>query len=334
MLPTRTVTLAGQSVTVTRLGFGLAAVGRPGYINIGHRADLLEASDVEGLRRRAWALLDAALAAGVGAFDAARSYGLAEEFLAGWLKARAIPPGSLFVSSKWGYRYTASWRADARVHEVKEHTLEQFLSQRAETHDLLGEHLTLYQVHSATLESGLFEQPELLAGLATLRDEGVAVGLSVSGPAQGETIKRALAVEFDGRRLFEAVQATWNLLERSAGPALAEAKAAGLLVMVKEALANGRLTARNAAEDFAVQRRMLEQQATRLGTTIDALALAMALDQACVDIVLSGASTVAQLTSNLAAATLQVDNRAHGALEPLVEPPALYWKARAALPWT
>jgi aryl-alcohol dehydrogenase-like predicted oxidoreductase len=334
MLHPRTVTLAGQSVTVTRLGLGLAAVGRPGYLNLGHREDLLEASDVEGLRRRAWALLDAALAAGVGAFDAARSYGLAEEFLAGWLKARGIPPGQLFVSSKWGYRYTAGWQADAAVHEVKEHTLEHFLAQRAETHVLLGDHLTLYQVHSATLDSGLFEQPELLAALATLRDEGVAVGLSVSGPAQGETIKRALAVELDGRRLFESVQATWNLLERSAGPALAEAKAAGLLVIVKEGLANGRLTARNDAADFAIQREILERESTRLGTTPDALALAVALDQACVDIVLSGASTLAQLASNLAATEVKVDGAAHAALEPLVEPPALYWKARAALPWT
>jgi aryl-alcohol dehydrogenase-like predicted oxidoreductase len=49
----------------------------------------------------------------------------------------------------------------------------------------------------------------------------------------------------DGVRLFDAVQATWNLLEPSAGPALAEAHAAGLGVIVKEALANGRLTDRN-----------------------------------------------------------------------------------------
>lgn len=334
MLPCRTVTLAGQRVNLSRLGLGLAAVGRPGYINLGHRDDIAEEGDVGGLRRRAWSLLDAALAAGVTAFDAARSYGLAEEFLAGWLKAREIPPGQLFVSSKWGYRYTADWRPDAKVHEVKEHTLEHFLSQRAETHDLLGDHLTLYQVHSATLDSGLFEQPELLAALASLRDEEVAIGLSVSGPAQAQTIRRALEVEVDGKPLFEAVQATWNLLERSAGPALAEAKSAGLLVIVKEALANGRLTGRNQAPDFAVQRHLLSRAAQRLATTPDALALAAALAEPCVDVVLSGASTLSQLESNLAAASLALDGEAHATLEPLIEAPAQYWKARAALPWT
>ena len=44
---------------------------------------------------------------------------------------------------------------------------------------------------------------------------------------------------------FQSVQATWNLLERSAGPALADAHAAGWGVIVKEALANGRLAERD-----------------------------------------------------------------------------------------
>ena len=39
--------------------------------------------------------------------------------------------------------------------------------------------------------------------------------------------------------LFDCVQATWNVMEQSAGPALLEAREAGLEVIVKEALANG-----------------------------------------------------------------------------------------------
>ena len=39
--------------------------------------------------------------------------------------------------------------------------------------------------------------------------------------------------------LFDCVQATWNVMEQSAGPALLEAHEAGLEVIVKEALANG-----------------------------------------------------------------------------------------------
>ncbi|WP_219815059.1 hypothetical protein [Rathayibacter rathayi] len=42
---------------------------------------------------------------------------------------------------------------------------------------------------------------------------------------------------------FSAVQSTWNPLERSASDALAAAHGDGWLVVVKEALANGRLVA-------------------------------------------------------------------------------------------
>ena len=43
-------------------------------------------------------------------FDAARSYGRAEEFLSGWLAARGLARDDLLVGSKWGYYYTADWR--------------------------------------------------------------------------------------------------------------------------------------------------------------------------------------------------------------------------------
>ena len=88
------------------------------------------------------------------------------------------------------------------------------------------------------MESGILDDAETQRSLAEL---GVPVGLSLSGPRQSETLRRALTIEVDGTPLFSAVQATWNLLETSAGPALAEAKAAGWTVIVKEALANGRL---------------------------------------------------------------------------------------------
>ena len=83
---------------------------------------------------------------------------------------------------------------------------------------------------------------------------------------------RALEVVVDGEQLFDCVQATWNLLERSAEPALRQAHDRGLGVTIKEALANGRLTARNQDAGFALQRRQLEATAHRLGATTDVLA--------------------------------------------------------------
>jgi aryl-alcohol dehydrogenase-like predicted oxidoreductase len=302
------------------LGLGLAALGRPGYINLDHGADVGDTSR-EAMRRASHAVLDAAYDAGVRAFDAARSYGAAEEFLAAWLERRGVAPADVAVSSKWGYAYTAGWRVDAQRHEVKDLSATQLRRQWGETRERLGDHVRLYQIHSATLESGVLDDPEVRAELAALRAAGVAVGLSVTGPRQAATIERALAVGG-----FDAVQATWNLHDRSAGPALAEAHAAGLRVYVKEAVANGRLTARGAHP-------ALTAAARERGATEDALALAAALAQPWADVVLSGAATVGQLRSNLAARTLGWDGVLERALAGLAEDPGAYWSARAELAW-
>ncbi|MCD0171796.1 aldo/keto reductase, partial [Deinococcus sp. 23YEL01] len=205
-----------------RLGVGLAALGRPGYINLGHARDLPDRS-VAGMQAQAWAVLDAAYAAGVRYFDAARSYGRAEEFLGAWVQARGHRDAVL--GSKWGYTYVADWQPDAPVHEVKTHDRATLDRQWPQTLAALGGPPALYLIHSATLESGVLDNPAVLARLAELAAGGVRVGLSTSGPAQADTIRRALDVRVDGVNPLSAVQATWNLLDRSAGAALADAHA-------------------------------------------------------------------------------------------------------------
>src|SRR5262249_29436735 len=146
-------------------------------------------------------------------FDAARSYGRAEDFLASWLRSRGIPPEQVTVSSKWGYTYTAGWQVEAERHEVKDHSLATLRRQLGESRARLGRYLAVYQVHSATRESGVLEDRAVLEELARLRAAGVRVGLTLSGPGQGETLRRVLDVTVGGQRLFDSVQATWNLLE-------------------------------------------------------------------------------------------------------------------------
>ena len=166
-----------------------------------------------------------------------------------------------------------------------------------------------------------------------MRERGLAIGLSLSGPAQADALARAIEIQVGGGRLLDCVQVTWNLLERSATPALEAAHAAGMGVIVKEALANGRLTPRNADPAFAAQRALLERQAMRLGAGIDALALAAVLAQPWAGVVLSGAATVAQLQSNAAATSIAWDIEAEATLAALAEPPAEYWATRARLAW-
>ncbi|GAA3356795.1 aldo/keto reductase [Streptomyces antimycoticus] len=281
------------------------------------------------MRQRSHELLDAAYAAGVRYLDAARSYGRAEEFLADWLRDRPDAARHVVVGSKWGYTYVADWRTDAETHEVKDHGVQTFERQRGLTDALLGDRLDLYQIHSVTPDSPALTDRELQTRLAELAAEGVTVGVSTSGPRQAEAIRAALAVEVDGRPLFRTVQSTYNLLEPSAGAALAEAHAAGRAVIVKEAVANGRLT--EAAERLPAA---LRQVAEETGATLDAVALAAVLHRPWVGVVLSGAATTAQLRSNLAAADLRLDERQLTELERLAESPEGYWHHRSELPWS
>lgn len=303
------------------LGLGLAALGRPGYMTLRHGEDFA-ARTPEAMEAQAHRVLDAAWAAGVRHVDAARSYGRAEEFLASWLARGGH--ADLFVSSKWGYRYTAGWQPTAAIHEVKDLSLAHLETQWAQSLALLGPALRVFQVHSATLESGVLADGPVLDRLAHIRDGGVAVGLSVTGVRQGETIDAAVAIERGGRRLFDWVQATWNVLEPSAGPALTRARAVGVHTIAKEALANGRLADRGGLEPWLAL-------AAQRGVTPDALALGVALQQPFLEVVLSGAATKAQLASNLVARELTTEE---AVWRPFSLPAAQYWEERSRLTWS
>lgn len=310
---------------VSRIGLGLAAIGRPAYITTNRAADFGGDRSEGALAARTSDLLDAAYAAGVRYFDVARSYGLAERFLSEWLAKRG-DVADLVIGSKWGYSYVGAWDLAAPVQEVKDLSVATFERQYGETRALLGERLRLYQVHSLTIESAALDDDTLLAALARRRDEGVLIGVTTTGAGQADTIRRALDVRVDGAPLFASVQATWNLLEPSAGPALAEASSAGCGVIVKEAVANGRLTA---AGDAGRPESTLGGIASASGPDSDALAIAAALAQPWASVVLSGAATVEQLASNLRAMEIAAPD-----LPDLAEPAGEYWAARSARPWS
>ena len=264
--------LGKTGLTASRIGIGLAALGRPAYINMGHEVDLAGHRDVAGLSLHTHHILDQALSEGISYFDAARSYGKAEEFLAAWIDGQEGTVHDIVVGSKWGYEYVADWSTDADVHEVKDHSLEALDRQVHETLERLHDHLDIYQIHSATEDSGVLHNADVLLRLGELRDQGLLIGLTTSGPDQATTIRHALEIEVGGEPLFGTVQATWNVLEPSAGEALAEAHDAGLGVIIKEALANGRLTHADSRAAMALQH--AAHDAPR-----DAVALRAVLDQ-------------------------------------------------------
>jgi aryl-alcohol dehydrogenase-like predicted oxidoreductase len=325
-----------------RLGLGLAALGRPGYVTLNHARDLGGRYEPQIMESHAHAVLDAAFDAGIRYVDAARSYGRAEDFLASWLRKRAIEPGQIVVASKWGYTYTADWSTTATQHEVKDHSLAAFERQLAESVERLGGYLSLYQIHSVTAESRTLEDKALIDAIARLRDRGIRTGLSVSGAGQAVAIRRSLEVRRDGERVFDSVQATWNLLERGAESALQDAHDAGMKVVVKESLANGRLTGEggrgkreegNGGQVFAPSLSRVRQVAESCSTTIEMLALAAALARPWADVVLTGAATVAQIQFNVAAVDLAYDDALDEQLRSAAVGSAEYWRGRSSFTW-
>lgn len=317
---------------MSRVGLGLAALGRPGYITLGRARDLGAARGPEDLYARCAGILDAARAAGIRYLDVARSYGRAEEFLARWITERGVAADEVTVGSKWGYRYTAGWQVDAPVHEEKELSVERFHAQLAETRALLGDRVGVYQIHSATVDSGALGDAALLAALVAERGRRTvhAIGVTLSGLESARALELALAARSDGEPVFDTVQATFNLLEPSLAHGLTAAHDAGLGVILKEVHANGRLSdANRRPEDAALLARL---RAAAGGVPLDRLAVAFALAQPFADVVLSGAATTAQLASHVAAATLPPPDV--GALGLFAEEPASYWRTRAALPWS
>ncbi|MEL6190603.1 MAG: aldo/keto reductase [Bacteroidota bacterium] len=317
----------------SRIGLGLAALGRPGYITLNHGEDLNHEYDPTIMENRTHEMLDQAYEAGIRYVDVAQSYGKAEEFLASWLRKKGIVDKEVLVGSKWGYTYTADWKIKAEKHEVKSHTLDVLSNQWASSKARLSPWLDVYQIHSATFESGVLENSEVLTFLAKLKEEGILVGLSLSGPNQAEVLAKAMEVEIDGITLFGAVQATFNLLEQATSAQLKHAHENGWIVIVKEALANGRLTLKNKSEPFQAKLNILKQEAGLLQTTVDALALAYVLYHPWVDEVLSGAATMEQLRSNLKAADIVLEETHIQRLQALKEDSTLYWNTRKHLAW-
>ena len=317
--------------------FGIFA-GRPGYINLG-RESIFGKDDrsLEKMQTQANQVLDRlfqqqSTTNSIPWIDCARSYGLSEQFVGEYLRNNNVRPDQVYVSSKWGYTYVADWQVkleQGAPHEVKDHSVENFLKQVDETKDLLGDYLDLYQIHSATFESGVLEDPDIHQVLAECREtRGWKIGLSVSSPTQDQILKRAMEIDVNGKRLFDSVQCTYNLLEQRPASALSEAHNAGMDIIIKEGLANGR----------TLQNDSIIKYAKQLGCNPDSLALGCILAQPFQPRVLSGAVTPEQLESNLQAAHVAKTLKADPALlQTIMKDCAMesevYWSDRSNLAW-
>jgi aryl-alcohol dehydrogenase-like predicted oxidoreductase len=303
----------------------------------------LTSRSVDGMQQQANAVMDELFQQSrslVPWLDCARSYGLSEKFVGEYLRSNNVSPSDVFVSSKWGYTYVAV--GEGEPHEVKDHSLENFLKQVEETSENIGEYVKLYQVHSATFDSGILTNTKVHEALNKCREEkGWKIGLSVSGPSQDELIREAMQIKVASQqRLFDSVQVTYNILEQRPHDALIEAHKAGLDIIIKEGLANGRVLSNPT---------LLELSST-LNCQPDQLALAAILAQSFRPRVLSGSVSADQLRSNLGsfysiedsesmsvAERLVSTTEGQGVLQKLMESCRMesdkYWGDRSALKW-
>lgn len=98
--------MVSSKAALPRLGLGMAALGRPGYINLDRTSMLGSDRDVETMQRQANTVMDSLFATVTGEavwLDCARSYGLSETFVGEYLRAKNVRPEEVYVSSKWGY---------------------------------------------------------------------------------------------------------------------------------------------------------------------------------------------------------------------------------------
>lgn len=309
-----------------KIGLGTAAIGRPHYINI--RQDKVQDCSLEEFQQQGLDLVKHAYDLGIRYFDTAPGYGLAEQLLLNWDK-----PMDAEIATKWGYTYTANFDLNAVVHEVKEHSINKLKEQWKYSQALLPQ-LTSYQIHSATFETGVLENELVLNFLEELKQSlGLKIGLTTTGSNQLEVAKKALDVYINGAPLFDLFQVTYNIFDQSLLELMPDLAQSKNRIVVKEALANGRVFPTDQFQHYQAAYKELTQLATKYSVGVDAIALRFCIDSIPSFVVLSGAATKGHLIDNLKALDFKLEQVEINTLKNLAVSREDYWSERKTLPW-
>jgi aryl-alcohol dehydrogenase-like predicted oxidoreductase len=310
-----------------KIGLGLAALGRPGYINLNHSSEIGSDKSKVAMEKNCHEVLSYAYKRGIRYFDAARVYGLSEKFLGSWLDKNNEQ--DIYCGSKWGYEYLADWKVNAEKHERKDHSVSFLKKQLEESKSYLKKNLHLYQIHSATTDTGVLDDNEVLRELEQLKGTGIAIGLSTSGLDQNAIIEKAIDLS-QKEGIFDSIQITLNLLEQSCLQYLEDLQKNNFLVIVKEAFANGRLTSFNNSH-HQTKIELLHQLSSEK-MSIEEISYCWLLENKNIDIVLSGATTQDQIDQNILCLSKSAKDIS-GELENLKISKEEYWQERKLLTW-
>lgn len=311
------------------IGLGTAAIGRPQYININqeNKAPFSLAT----FKEKGIEMLNYAYDKGIRYYDTAPGYGLAEQLLIDWLKEKNDP--NIIVATKWGYTYVANFDPAASIHEVKEHSLKK-LNEQWEVSKQLYPYIKNYQIHSATFESGVLENQAVLERLFQLKEEHkLKVGLTTTGSNQAEVLQKAIDVQFNGKQLFEVFQCTYNVLDQSIYDLGRQIISNGKQLVIKEALANGRLFSNKTYPRYHALYAKLETLSEKYEVGVDAINLKFCSTKLPGSIVLSGANKPEYLFQNLKAKEIQLNPQEIEELTEFKTTSKLYWEERKKLTW-
>ena len=293
-----TRTLGRTGLQVSEVGLGTWAFASQIYGSVA-------TSDAE-------ATIRAAVDAGVTVFDTAPLYGdaerngISEEILG---RVLGGDRQRVLISTKFG-RYSTDGAAPnfhaQRARESVEGSLKR----------LGTDHLDILFFHSPFGPQDIHD--DVWDELATLKDEGKinVIGHSISMFEDTEGMARAWAAE----RKIDAIQVVYSLMNREAADLIADLGADGVGIVARESLANGflsgaitrdtvfesgHLNARYPREEIEARVAYAEQLTDLLVRddieTLPQAAFRWVLDDPNVSLVLSGASTAAQLLDTVAA---------------------------------
>ena len=313
-----------------KIGFGTAAIGRPLYINIKQDVNT-EPFSLSEFKENGIQVLEEAYNKGIRYFDTSPGYGLAEKLLLDWIEKKNDT--SIQVSTKWGYTYVANFDPNAKQHEIKEHSINK-LNEQWEYSKLLLPYLKIYQIHSATFDTGVLENTEVLKRLHELKKENnITIGLTTTGANQTEVLEKGLTIQVENETLFQSFQCTFNILDQSVLKYAEALQGVSGPFIIKEALANGRLI----PNINYIKYRDLYDFMNRLGKKYnvgpDAIALRYSMEIFPKALVLSGANNSIQLAANLKANKFVLTEPDIEQLSAFGISSSEYWEERKQLTW-
>ena len=157
--------------------------------------------------------------------------------------------------------------------------------------------------------------------------------MSTSGDNQNEIIQKALSVSIDNKALFDSFQVTFNVFDQSLLKISNLLQQENKILIVKEALANGRVFPNADYNHYKHTYELIESLSNKYNTSIDAIALRFCMDAVNPYSVLSGVAKKDHLSSNLLARDFQLTAEEINQIKNLAINPISYWEERKQLPW-